>query len=140
MQKPNRFINDVLHRMKIPLDLNTQLRSLSKLILHSYIERQNLYRIQTSRNLLDSDTKPLNQGTLVAMGGVDFNQFPDTEIQLTKIPPDDYAQKRSIQRTGEKIKSFKYLPYSKKEIQNIASYYQKSQRKQPIIISRRKSQ
>jgi CHAT domain-containing protein/tetratricopeptide (TPR) repeat protein len=110
--------------------------SFSSLILPDgrfWIERQNLCRIQTSRDLLDS-TKPINKGTLVAMGGIDYNQFPDNKLKAVTKASDHYGYTRSIKSTAEKIESFDSLQFSKIEVENIKMFYQLSQQKMPLIF------
>jgi len=110
--------------------------SFSSLILYDgrfWIERQNLCRIQTSRDLLDS-TKPINKGTLVAMGGIDYNQYPDNELKTVTKASDHYGYTRSIKRTADKNESFDSLRFSKIEVENIKMFYQLSQQKTPLIF------
>ena len=108
----------------------------SRLILQDgrfWIERQNLCSIQTSRDLLNSN-KPINQGTLVAMGGIDYNQFPDIAVEQASKTSDDYGYKRTIKRTAETVETFNSLRFSKLEIENIKMFYQLSQQKAPLIF------
>jgi len=98
-----------------------------------WIERQNICRIQTSRDLLDS-TKPINNGTLVAMGGIDYNQFPSSQLKLNTQAPEKHAINRSIKRTSEMIESFNSLPFSTIEVESIKIFYQLSQKKTPLIF------
>jgi len=108
----------------------------SRLILPDgrfWIERQSLCRIQTSRDLLDP-AKQKNQGTLVAMGGIDYNQFPGIEEKSTPHRSDAHDLERSIKRTAEKIEYFKPLPSSKIEIEYIKVPYLLSQQKTPLIF------
>jgi len=107
----------------------------SRLILPDgrfWIERQCLCRIQTSRDLLVPVTTT-NNGTLVAMGGIDYNQFPGIALKKKK-KPDDYTYIRSMKRTSNIIKSFRSLQFSKIEVENIKMFYQLSQQKTPLIF------
>jgi len=109
----------------------------SRLILPDgrfWIERQNICRIQTSRDLFDQ-ANPINQGTLVAMGGIDYNQFPNISLEPNSKTTDNYAYERIIKSTSERIESFKSLRYSKIEVENIKMFYQLSQKKIPLIFS-----
>ena len=63
-----------------------------------------------------------NQGTLVAMGGIDFDHFPDIKITASDQKTADAATHKSIQRMAKRNEAFKPLPFSKKEIHQIAPY------------------
>ena len=108
----------------------------SRLILPDgqfWVQRQTLCRIQTSRDLLDP-AKQNNKGTLVAMGGIDYNQFPGIAEKATPHRSGKHDLERSIKRTAEKIESFDSLPSSKKEIEYIKVPYLLSQQKTPLIF------
>jgi len=98
-----------------------------------WIERQSLCFIQTSRDLLDPG-KPINRGTLVAMGGIDYNQFSEEAVKQKNRSYDSYGLQRSIKRTSEMIQSFNSLRFSKIEVENIKIFYQHSQQKTPLIF------
>jgi len=97
-----------------------------------WIERQNLCRLQTSRDLLHSNIKPINKGTLVAMGGIDFNQFQDTALEPSFRQTNDSNKK--IRHTAESIESFNSLPFSTIEVESIKVIYQLTQNKKPLIF------
>jgi CHAT domain-containing protein/Flp pilus assembly protein TadD len=108
----------------------------SRLILPDgqfWVQRQTLCRIQTSRDLLDP-AKQNNKGTLVAMGGIDYNQFPGIAEKATPHRFGKHDLERSIKRTAEKIESFDSLPSSKIEIEYIKVPYLLSQQKTPLIF------
>jgi len=110
--------------------------SFARLILPDgrfWVQRHTLCRIQTSRDLLDP-SKTINQGTLVAMGGIDYNKFPHKSLKTETYTSDDYSYKRAIKHTTEKIKSFDALQFSKNEVENIKMFYQLSQKKTPVIF------
>jgi CHAT domain-containing protein len=98
-----------------------------------WVQRQTLCRIQTSRDLMNQHKKASNQGTLVAMGGIDFNHFPDVNVTSSAPKTDDVATHRSIQRTAETTPEFKPLTFSQIEIQNIVPFYQARWKKTPQI-------
>ncbi|KPA19728.1 repeat-containing protein [Candidatus Magnetomorum sp. HK-1] len=109
----------------------------SRLILPDgrfWVQRQTLCRIQTSRDLMDQNKKFSNQGTLVAMGGIDFNHFPDVKVTPSDQKTADAATQMTIQRIAKKNESFKPLPFSKKEIQQIAPYYKARWKKTPQLF------
>jgi len=109
--------------------------SFSRLILPDgrfWIERQSLCRIQTSRDLFDP-VKPINQGTLVAMGGIDYNQSPDITAKSNIKTYSELTNIRSIESTVEKIEYFKPLPSSTIEVELIKVPYQESQQKKAQI-------
>ena len=108
----------------------------SRLILPDgrfWIERQNLCRIQTSRDLLDPP-EPINQGTLVAMGGIDYDQYSGMTVKQTNQAPHNQDINRSIRRTAKMIESFVSLPSSKTEVEFIKMFYELSQQKTPLIF------
>jgi len=109
----------------------------SRLILPDdrfWIERQNICRIQTSRDLLDF-AKPINKGNLVAMGGIDYNRFASNQLERYSKITNDYDYKRSMKRTSEKIECFNSLRFSKIEVESIKMFYQLSQQKTPLIFT-----
>jgi CHAT domain-containing protein/Flp pilus assembly protein TadD len=109
----------------------------SRLILPDgrfWVQRQTLCRIQTSRDLMDQNKTIGNQGTLVAMGGIDFDHFPDIKITKSDQKTADAATHKSIQRMAKRNEAFKPLPFSKKEIQQIAPYYQARWKKTPQLF------
>jgi CHAT domain-containing protein len=111
----------------------------SRLILPDgrfWIQRQTLCRIQTSRDLMDQNKTIGNQGTLVAMGGIDFDHFPDIKITASDQKTADAATHKSIQRMAKRNEAFKPLPFSKKEIQQIAPYYQARWKKTPQLFNK----
>jgi len=109
----------------------------SRLILPDgrfWVQRQTLCRIQTSRDLMDQNKTIGNQGTLVAMGGIDFDHFPDIKITASDQKTADAATHKSIQRMAKRNEAFKPLPFSKKEIHQIAPYYQARWKKTPQLF------
>jgi CHAT domain-containing protein/Flp pilus assembly protein TadD len=109
----------------------------SRLILPDgrfWVQRQTLCRIQTSRDLMDQNKTISNQGTLVAMGGIDFDHFPDIKITASDQKTADAATHKSIQRMAKRNEAFKPLPFSKKEIHQIAPYYQARWKKTPQLF------
>jgi CHAT domain-containing protein/Flp pilus assembly protein TadD len=106
----------------------------SRLILPNgqfWIQRQTVCSIQTSRDLMDQNKTINNQGTLVAMGGIDFDHFPDAKITASDQKTDDSDTYLSRQYIANE---FKHLLFSEKEIQQIAPYYQIRWKKTPQLF------
>jgi CHAT domain-containing protein len=87
-----------------------------------WIEKQALRRIQTGRDLLRSPDKA-GTGTLLALGGVDFDHHPEQTDTAKKQDDMLLASAADNERAANELGKFKFLPESRKEVKKIASIY-----------------
>lgn len=83
------------------------------------VGNQTFYRLTTTANILDRSNRTFEKGRLLIVGGLDYNALGDTISNGTDVNHD--AVNYLLQFASIKTGFFKYLAYSRKEIQSIDS-------------------
>ena len=85
-----------------------------------WIERQILRQLQTGRDLLREKPKPSSELLLLAIGGINFTEYPES------VKPDSSQKSNSSQSTGGLVEGkeyFRLLPGASQEVQDIATKF-----------------
>ncbi|CAN2043847.1 hypothetical protein GMMP13_1170001 [Candidatus Magnetomoraceae bacterium gMMP-13] len=101
-----------------------------------WIENQDVRRVQTGRDLL-RDSEKFNNGTLLALGGVNFDTYPKGVKAPKKT---NNLQMDYIFRAAGELGAFGPLPQSKIEVETIGGYYKVCQSEPQILTGNQASE
>ena len=90
---------------------------------HYWIERQDIRRLQTGRDLVRTPSARSAEGRLVAFGGINFNHHGQSLKTKTAAASSDRLRAAN-DRVSRELKPWELLPASAEEVQMVAGLYQ----------------